>query len=341
MVREYLENYLNDLLEKRIQLEKEYGDLENRIRENIEFINLLEEKNDPNYESFTPRTVNSANKKKIQELNLEQKELSEAAKKKKAEVNACYTKVAELTGVIRVARESELDEDALNNIDDNTVFRLKLLETQETERQRIARELHDSSVQNLTSLVYKSELCTKLIDMDPIRCKLELVSMSKSIKDIINEMRQLIYDLRPMSFDDIGIDVTMGRELERLQSTGNVKINYYVEGSSDHVKPVVGLTLLRVVQEACNNAIKHADASKIDVRFVYSDHEVNISIEDDGCGFDVDQIKVNDNNSGFGLPMMKERIYLLSGKITIQSEKEKGTRITVAVPIVDDKEETK
>ena len=76
---------------------------------------------------------------------------------------------------------------------------LKLLETQEIERKRIARELHDSTVQNLTNLVHKTELCTKLVDLDPIRAKLELQTMINTIKTTINDMRNIIYDLRPMS----------------------------------------------------------------------------------------------------------------------------------------------
>jgi two-component system sensor histidine kinase DegS len=90
-----------------------------------------------------------------------------------------------------------------------------ILQTVESERQRIARDLHDSTVQSLTSLTHKTELCLKLMDVDPIRCRLELTSQGKILKDIINELRNMIYNLRPMSFDDIGFNI-IGNVLHNL-----------------------------------------------------------------------------------------------------------------------------
>ena len=95
---------------------------------------------------------------------------------------------------------------------------IRPLETQENERQRISRELHDSTVQNLTAMVHMTELCSKLVDMDPIRCKLELNKMIKNLGEIIDDTRKMIYNLRPMSFDDIGLDITIERTLDKLGS---------------------------------------------------------------------------------------------------------------------------
>ena len=95
---------------------------------------------------------------------------------------------------------------------------LSILEIQENERQRISRELHDSTVQNLTSIVHKTELCNKLLDIDPIRCRLELTMMSRTLRDIIDDTRKLIYNLRPMSFDDIGLDVTIERAIDKIKN---------------------------------------------------------------------------------------------------------------------------
>jgi two-component system sensor histidine kinase DegS len=88
---------------------------------------------------------------------------------------------------------------------------LSLLEAQEIERQRIARDLHDTTVQNLTSMVHKAELCIKLIDIDTVRAKLELNTMSNTIKTVINDMRGIIYNLKPMTLDDLGLTITVKR----------------------------------------------------------------------------------------------------------------------------------
>jgi two-component system sensor histidine kinase DegS len=243
--------------------------------------------------------------------------------------------VEEISNVIADAKQEMVQENKSD--DDNERYRLTLLETQENERQRISRELHDSTVQNLTSLVHKAELCSKLVEMDPIRCKLELNMMSRTLREIINETRDMIYNLRPMSFDDIGLDVTIKRALEKLETSESKKISFTVEGESCQIKPVIGITLLRIIQEACNNSIKYANASLIQVLLRYETDQIYVSIEDDGCGFDTENndIKSRKDNSGFGLSMMRERVYLLSGNINIDSKINHGTKIVVNVPIME------
>ena len=99
---------------------------------------------------------------------------------------------------------------------------------------------------------------------------------------------------------------------------------------------MVQITLLRVIQEACNNAIKHASASNLIVSMKYKDSQLKLMIQDDGRGFDVSSIQSvsRDDNTGFGLSMMKERVYLLSGKLDIQSSPGNGCSICVTIPIL-------
>lgn len=230
-----------------------------------------------------------------------------------------------------------IEKDMVEEKENNVNIHIKMLEAQELERQRIARDLHDSTVQNLTNCVHKLEYISKIIDTDPERSKMELIMLEKNTRTVINEMREIIYNLRPMSFEDIGIDVTIERELIRLENIGNIKINYTVNGKADdNIKPVISLTIFRIVQEACNNAIKHSKASSIDVVLNYNSNNIELSISDDGVGFDLDLYDNNnpdDINSGFGLSMMKERVFLLSGKFNIKSSKNKGTIINVVVPL--------
>lgn len=333
MIISYLEKLQDQYMQEKLKIEKELNNLQIHLRENIEFIKLLEETNDPNYESFTPREVNSKNKAKIRELQEEQKEILESLEQEKTCYSECTKKLEELSKVIQEAKEKlEVhNQDTLNN----EFYRTSLLETQENERQRISRELHDSTVQNLTSLVHKTELCSKLVEMDPIRCKLELNMMTKTLREIINGTRQLIYNLHPMSFDDIGLDITIERALEKLESSGSKKIDFSVEGEPYQIKPVIGITLLRIIQEGCSNAIRHADPSLIQVTLKYGTDNISVVIEDDGSGFDVEGVESisKNDNSGFGLSMMKERVYLLSGNIRIKSKINYGTKIIVDVPI--------
>lgn len=331
MVKDYLEKMKQDLIDRRDLINEQIVSCENQLKENEKFIQVLEDTTDPNYEVFTPREINSFNRKKVVELKEEQKAIREHLTNLWDELGEAEYRIAEITSVIRVAERDESDSTEETDCYDT---RLALLRTVETERQRIARDLHDSTTQNLTALVHKTELCTKLLDSDPIRCKLELFSIGKSLRNIIEDMRGLIYDLRPMSFDDIGFEVTIERTLDKFSQKSSINCSYSTEGEPYAIDSVVQITLLRVIQEACNNSLKHAQAAKIEVKLCYQDDRIILTISDNGKGFDINAVpkSTRDDNSGFGLSMMKERVYLLSGKISIKSNPGEGCSIIVTIP---------
>jgi two-component system sensor histidine kinase DegS len=163
------------------------------------------------------------------------------------------------------------------------------------------------------------------------------LGIGQTLREIISDTREMIYNLRPMSFDDIGLDITIERALDKLESSESKKINFTVEGESYQLLPVIGMTLLRIIQEACSNAIRHAECNMINVRLHYYTDRVAVEIEDDGVGFDPEHLpkeeEKTEEHSGFGLSMMKERVYLLSGTIQIDSIPHQGTKVSVEVPI--------
>lgn len=220
-------------------------------------------------------------------------------------------------------------------------YGIKILETQESERKRIARDLHDSTVQNLTNMMHKTELCTKLIDIDAVRAKLELQVMINTIKSTIRDMRTIIYDLRPMSLDDLGLVATIETYMREIRVNHEIDISLEVINEEIHIIPVVNLTLFRIVQEATSNSIKHGKATKIYLELEYTDEYVYLTIRDNGIGFNYDEKReaTKDIFSGYGLPMMKERIILLSGDINIESNINVGTTTTVKVPLMKYKED--
>ena len=339
MVKEFLENLL-------VEFETEYDatvlkrkEIEIQQKENIEFIRLLDENTDECYQSFTPRDVNSKNKRKIDELKEQQKLIIKELEQIKEKENSERERIEQIKEVIACEmNRGKTGSENKNQLDSE--FRLKLLETQENERQRISRELHDSTVQNLTSLVHKSELCSKLVDTDPIRCRLELVNLNRSLREVINSTREMIYDLRPMSFDDIGLDVTIQDWLQKLEHNFSVNISFTIEGNMFVVSPVVEITILRVIQEGCNNAIRHGKADLIHVKLIYNLDTITIQIQDNGCGFELEELPrtSREDHSGFGLSMMKERVYLLSGTIDIVSHRGEGTIIIAKIPVKNKEE---
>ena len=216
-----------------------------------------------------------------------------------------------------------------------------VIDAQELERNRIARDLHDYTVQNLTALVHKAELCTKLIDIDPIRIKLELVSMIEVLRTTINEMRAIIYDLRPMSLNDLGLVPTIEALLEDIKSKTSVQTFLVANKEVCGIPSIINLTLYRIIQEACNNVVKHANAATIKINLTYFVDKLQLEINDDGNGFDINSV-MNDkncNSRNFGLSIMKERVKLLNGEICIDSKIHQGTKIKIVVPYCNNEEE--
>lgn len=214
--------------------------------------------------------------------------------------------------------------------------RILMLETLETERHRISRDLHDSTVQNLIGLVHKIDLCSNLIDRDPIRCKLELTVCGKVLHDTIDETRSMIYNLRPMSFDDIGFIESLDQMLRKLDSEStSCNVRFKLGGEVASVSPIIGISIMRIVQEACSNAIRHGSCSDILVSLFFEEGAIRLGIKDDGDGFDLGRADLDSrsDNSGFGLAMMRERVFLLSGTLDIVSEIGKGTSIDVSIPL--------
>lgn len=234
------------------------------------------------------------------------------------------------------------------NSQNNSIFKLntpeklgkKILHTQEIERKRIASDLHDSTVQNLASLIHKIELCIKLMDMDPIRAKLELMTMTETVKTTINSMREIIYDLRPMAINDIGLVATVNQYFEKIRQNQKMQLIFDVKGKEreKNIPNVITLTLYRIIQEACNNMIKYANASTLCIQICYEENKISLTIKDDGIGFEIDDVVYTEGEyHGFGLSIMRERVCLLSGTIEIKSEKNKGTQIYITVPYDDNR----
>lgn len=266
-------------------------------------------------------------KQTIEELNKEQEQLTVRINGLKA--------AADYLDSIEYKEESPDDNIHSDNRIPYNDKGLSILEAQEIDRQRIARDLHDSTVQSLTSLVHKAELCVKLIDIDSTRAKLELTSMSNTIKTVINDMRGIIYNLKPMTLDDLGLTITLERYATRLMDLFNINVIIHSNEETKEILPVIKVTLFRIIQEACNNVIKHANASLITIDIKYEEHNVTVSIKDNGSGFDINNLNSDGtkHSSSFGLSIMKERISLLMGTVEIESEKGKGTTVIVSAPL--------
>lgn len=201
-----------------------------------------------------------------------------------------------------------------------------ILLMQETDRRRIAEELHDTTVQDMIHLSQQLELALLYMDKDLIQTRLELVTARKQVKNIINGIRQTIYDLRPMSFDDVGWNAAFSRlKDELIRKNPELKIFFDID-CIDTSDGVTAISLYRIIYEACQNVMKHSKAKNLWVSVKNQNSFIHICIQDDGMGF----YKVSGDNH-FGLQFMRERVTLLSGNIDMTSN-ERGTSITIDIP---------
>ena len=207
------------------------------------------------------------------------------------------------------------------------------LNRQEMDRKRIANELHDTSVQDLTHLIHQIELAGLYIDLDPIKAKLELATINDELRKIIKDIRNTIFDLRPMSFDDLGLQDALEQYIDNLKNKCNVEIETemnFVDNYDEKKK----LIIYRILIECLNNSAKHADASIIKLKVKDVDNNLYLSVTDDGIGIlnNDEQDSEKERHTHYGLSIMKERVSILNGKCYINSKEDKGTHIEFLIP---------
>ncbi len=211
----------------------------------------------------------------------------------------------------------------------------RVIKAQEEERRRVAREIHDGPAQAMANVVLRTEICERLLKAGRTEVHQELDQLKMLVKGTLRELRQIIFDLRPMALDDLGLVPTLNRYLENLRQHHGVPVSLGVSGPECRLDPTHEVAIFRVVQESVNNARRHAQASCIQVQIEFAaDDNVAIIIEDDGVGFDMEELTAEwINRESFGLMGMKERIELLDGEMNVTSVPGKGTRIVATLPL--------
>lgn len=316
------------------------SELLQKIRE-IEFeISQLEKSRITNSGMFSPNDIAAVcdfDSEKLQELDKYREKVAffeERYKNDKIKIENLKLLRQEVMGYNRSLKKKSSNDINAKKLNDSDAG-IKLLEIQELERNRIASELHDSAVQNLTGLVHKSELCVKLFDIDETRARLELSSIIDVAKETIVEIREAIFDLRPVAIDDIGLADSISNFVNSINKSHKVAFIVYKEGNEYNIDETIEINLYRIAQEACNNIMKHSQASKASVLLRFDPDVLSLTVTDNGIGIPAE--KVNESKyakKNFGISIMRERANVLNGTFEILKNNEGGTEIRVAVPII-------
>ncbi|OUM98231.1 MAG: hypothetical protein BAA04_07130 [Firmicutes bacterium ZCTH02-B6] len=207
---------------------------------------------------------------------------------------------------------------------------VSVLQAQEEERRRVARELHDGAAQTLANLVLRVEVCERLMDTDPERAKEELRRLKELLRASLRDIRQVIADLRPLVVEEHGLFEALRLYASEFSQRTGMAVDLHFEGELGRLDPQVELAAFRLVQECLNNANKHSGAVNVKIRIVRLDRELQGEVRDDGRGFDP---RLTRPTNRFGLQGMGERLQLLGGWMELESAPGQGTAVRFGIPL--------
>ncbi|OXM86372.1 sensor histidine kinase [Paenibacillus rigui] len=218
---------------------------------------------------------------------------------------------------------------------------LKIILAQEEERKRIAREIHDGLAQTMANVVLRTEIAERMLSKQAYNSvKEELVDLKGQVRGGIEEVRKIIFNLRPMALDDLGLIPALRKFIQDYEEKTKINTRFELVGKDARLPSGMEVAIYRLVQEAFSNVLKHAQASHVTLELTYQQQMVKIVVTDNGVGFVVDNIdKKIEKGSHYGLIGMRERVELLEGRMEIQSTKDVGTKVSILIPIKSDSKE--
>ncbi len=232
-----------------------------------------------------------------------------------------YIKELENTASENIAQEKKLQENL-------RLYSQKVGEAQEAERKRIARELHDETVQALVVVSRHLE------DLALGETDLTIADIRKEIQKILEGVRQFSQQLRPLILDDLGLIPAVQWLASDLANNYKIHVATEITGKSRTLSSATELMLFRIIQEALTNVGKHAQAKNVTIKIDFADNSIKVTIKDDGKGFVLPGGVSDFTHTGrLGLAGMQERAQLMGGILDIKSELGKGTHLTVEVPL--------
>ncbi|WP_420628343.1 ATP-binding protein [Candidatus Leptofilum sp.] len=212
---------------------------------------------------------------------------------------------------------------------------IRVIQTEEAVRQGLVRKMHDSVASSISNFILQAEICQRFFDVNPDRARTELNALKSSAGSTFSNVKDFIFDLRPMMLDDLGVIPTLRRYAESFQEKNGLPVPITVTGVERRLESHIEVTVFRNVQELLQNALNHAQATQIQIQIDMASEQVTAVVEDNGTGFNVDDA-FNGNQKTIGLSTLRERTEMLGGELNIQSNLGQGTRVEFSIPILED-----
>lgn len=214
-------------------------------------------------------------------------------------------------------------------------FSLKIIQAQEEERKRLSREIHDGPAQMMANVLLRSDLIERTYREKGVeQAFAEIADLKVMVRNALSEVRRIIYDLRPMALDDLGLIPTLKKYLMTIEEYNKgCEIHFQSMGEDRRILTNYEVAIFRLVQESVTNAMKHGKCKQIWVKVEWRKDAVNILVKDNGIGFDQSLVR----DSSFGLLGMRERIDLLKGEMIVTTSPGNGTTIMFRIALTDEK----
>ena len=229
---------------------------------------------------------------------------------------------------------SDFADLASNALPDGQRDIVRVIEAQERERHRLARQMHDGPAQSLTNLMLQAEICERLFDSDPAQARVELGNLKTAVNVTFQKIREFIVTLRPMMLDDLGLVPAVKQHVQTFEEKAKLSTNFAVMGRETRLPSHIEVALFRMIQELLSNVEAHAHATHVQVVLDFQDEAIVASVEDDGSGFDINEVQhPTQRRRGLGLSTIQERTEMMDGQVLFESRIGRGSKIRIEIPV--------
>lgn len=315
------------------QLERELQEIASRLKQSSSEVERLAQRNaqaasrvrqiEINPESYPWEDIKEAYTE-AQDSQMRLFTMRSQMERLQSKQEALQAQAEQLRRFLRVAQE--VKEPSPTPSSESTIVRV--IEAQENERRRLARQMHDGPAQSLTNLILQAEICERLLDLDPEQAHVELENLKQAVNATFQDTRRFIFGLRPMMLDDLGLVSTLRRYIQDFQQKSGLSIDFDLIGEERRLVPQMEVTIFRALQEFLNNVDRHAHATHVDVTLNLEGEHVVVTVEDDGSGFEVEEtLAAARERNALGLATIKERIEFLGGTMELHSSMGRGTKV--------------
>lgn len=268
-------------------------------------------------------------------LRAQREELEQSLKKARYILNSAEKLISQV-GIAMNYLSSEVNDAVIGENGEEAIYLgIKVLEAQEEERRRLSRDIHDGPAQSIANIVLKAEICRTLMEKNIPEGLKELEELKKSVRSTLQDIRKIIYDLRPMSIDDLGIIPTLRRFAQEFSEKTGLKVLVETAKLNSDVEKIIQIAVFRLVQELFNNVEKHAKCSEVTLELAFGIKYLSLEVSDNGAGFDFEEAleKAHIEQKSFGLIGLIERVEQLHGQIHYNSQIGRGTKVVIKIPV--------